>query len=1005
MNPDAEAVPDEIFLAVHKEFDLRVSAPADSPSRRMSPREFLDAFLDPHRTHVQAAVLGESGSGKSHFIQWMRINIPAAQDTFVLTIPKARTSLKSILQNIIYMLPPDRQHRYQEELDHSAQYIITPDGQRKHLLGQIALAIGEDNPQDPGNELEAELIKELPNLFYDPHIRNRFLLRSGGIIDELANHIFAEPHGYHPAESRRQFSADDLPPPGGRAYVDASKEARNVLDILMEDQSTTIPLALDIINRNLNTAITLTLSLTGDSLIDLMAEIRRYLKAEGKSLILLIEDFARLQGIDRALLQALITPASQGEEQLCMLRWAMAVTTGYYEKTADTVQTRMDFIVDMDLPGREGSGGFVGKQGLASFAAGYLNAARVGSQGLKTWYETRSQGADSLATVPNRCNDCSNREPCHSSFGEVEGTGLYPFTYNALWNMARRADESLEDKFNPRRFIKSVLIKALDTYGEHLENGQYPPRLLLNDLGGIKAILPQREQQLRNLDPANFDRRITLLELWDGSGDLVNLHEVIHRAFDVPLINDLGMRQSGEEGVPPVPPPLPEPEADFRLQGRLDAIQEWARGGELPQALASELRELLYSTIETFIDWDAAGFEKSAFATKTGNKPFRQRNINFVRQQTHVPPSLVQLLLPIDPDDDTEFNSTAIAFQGLIQFDKHKHWGFEGGQTALLNLLECLEHWSSAILLQIRTLAAQTETWNLIAATLELLATGSVLSGKITRSQITATDLLNASFQNWPEPNDTSLHSPELKNIYSKIWQQREKLVTMIRAWCSGTKGGRKGAYINSRELLPVITRLQKKWILSQTPPEEDPESKDYQDIVKLYREIFSKLREAATAERSARLDWLDMVEKHVAEGEKRSDIIEILRQHIEKVSKTGLPVRQQLVRGLNEALDRFQNVQFDDAVRVFKGLRDEEDALASLAQYAKGKSNAVNVARELFEMTDRFLDEVEARVRSVRDEIEGAAGPKFKENLDRIGSAFSRLHSELTSLEEHDAD
>ena len=321
MNPDAEAIPDEVFLAVHQEFDIRLSAPQGSPLKRISPRKFLKAFIDPKLSHVQAAVLGESGSGKSHFIQWMRLNIPASDDRYVLTIPKARTSLKNIIQSIVSLLPDGSRTRYQEELDRTARHILTPEGQRIHLLDQIALAIGQDKPRRDGDqELEAELIRVMPDLFHDPDLRRKVFLRKGGVVDELASHIFSPPRGYQSKDDRREFTTDDLPTFGGVTYRDASRQAQEVINILMGDLETTIPIALDIINRNLNPAIALTLSISGDSLIDLMNEIRRFLKTKGKNLVLLIEDFARLQGIDHALLQALITPGSQGGEQLCEIK-------------------------------------------------------------------------------------------------------------------------------------------------------------------------------------------------------------------------------------------------------------------------------------------------------------------------------------------------------------------------------------------------------------------------------------------------------------------------------------------------------------------------------------------------------------------------------------------------------------------------------------------------------------------------------------------------------------
>jgi len=65
----------------------------------------------------------------------------------------------------------------------------------------------------------------------------------------------------------------------------------------------------------------------------------------------------------------------------------------------------------------------------------------------------------------------------------------------------------------------------------------------------------------------------------------------------------------------------------------LDAIQNWSRGNDMPQGLASDLRELLYPMIESHIDWDAEGLERSTFAGKKGARPFPPNEYQF-RQAT-----------------------------------------------------------------------------------------------------------------------------------------------------------------------------------------------------------------------------------------------------------------------------------------------------------------------------------------------------------------------------------
>ena len=88
-------------------------------------------------------------------------------------------------------------------------------------------------------------------------------------------------------------------------FVNASKNARDAIQIIDADPTVTRPMALRIINRNLAKATSRTLSFSGDRVEELMGRLRTHLKKQGRELVLLVEEFARLQGIDRALLQAI----------------------------------------------------------------------------------------------------------------------------------------------------------------------------------------------------------------------------------------------------------------------------------------------------------------------------------------------------------------------------------------------------------------------------------------------------------------------------------------------------------------------------------------------------------------------------------------------------------------------------------------------------------------------------------------------------------------------------
>jgi hypothetical protein len=125
INPFAEHMPDSLFRAVHSDLDLNVSPPVgktfqeitEAAWRELTPSEFLVDFLREERPHALAAILGETGSGKSHLVHWMRLNIkPDKSKRVVLVVRKSGTSLRAIVKMIIDELPTEHQQSFLDTL-------------------------------------------------------------------------------------------------------------------------------------------------------------------------------------------------------------------------------------------------------------------------------------------------------------------------------------------------------------------------------------------------------------------------------------------------------------------------------------------------------------------------------------------------------------------------------------------------------------------------------------------------------------------------------------------------------------------------------------------------------------------------------------------------------------------------------------------------------------------------------------------------------------------------
>jgi energy-coupling factor transporter ATP-binding protein EcfA2 len=1002
INPEAESVPNSVFRAVHTDYSLKVAEPVGTSFQQLqpgaysnlAPHELLKEFLRPERPHAQVAIIGRSGSGKSHLIHWLNLHLHSNERRLVLLIQKAGTSLRAILEMIIGELPGPAQARFLEELNRVGDATTTPKEQKLRLLNEIALAIRGDTPRlQSGDdaEVEEELIRALPAVFEDPFLRSQYYLKEGSIVASIVDHVFAAPTAYRRMDERYQFCIDDLPT-GGSDFSNASSLARDAINTIYLDEAVYKPMAVDIINRNLNTAITRTLSFSGDRLIQLMLLLRQHLKKEGRDLVLLIEDFARLQGIDRALLQALL---SQGDEQTCQIRWAIAVTTGFFESIAATVYTRMTYFVDMDRSVCTTTGGASQRRALANFTARYLNAVRLGRPALDVWH---SQAIDTQELPPNACDVCSARTACHAAFGTAcDNVGLYPFTERALWEMGSRVDDQIETGFNPRVLQNAVLTKVLDNYAPSLEAKAFPPRTLLENLKGLRHLRAQDRGRLETVFPEEGGRLVTALELWDASGQLVNLPEGIRKAFSLPLLPDnlvitvsVGAEQRAPMATTLVRNVVPK---------EIESLEQWARGGMLDQGFANNLRVRLFTCIADAIDWDGISLERSYYAGTTGAKPFRQNSIGLLRQQTNVTPSAVMLQIPAAHASEAEVALTATALQGLFEAERNAgNWDFPGGMEKLVLFLECVHRWAGEVTAQLQELVRASDTWSPVGAAVELLAVGAALSGRLKESG-TYEEQLGACLQPWP--TEIAAVTTELRNIFALIERKRVKLVALVRSTTSASKGGRSGALIDPQAITAALKAIRgHDWLLVQTPPPTSSYT-ELREMADLYAKVASALDPAATAERARRLEWVNNVRAAFGPMPQRANILQQLGNLYDVVCGAGIAGRYG--NDFKVALTDFGNVQFDDAFGAFSALKSQDKPTASLPTYGRGRANALNTTERLIKTTSSLLQTAEL---NLAGRLEGAQARKgnLEGDLEKIRAVLTALTRMFSGTEDDHA-
>ncbi len=508
-------------------------------------------------------------------------------------------------------------------------------------------------------------------------------------------------------------------------------------------------------NLHLDEAITQVLNLGREDLQRLMKEVRETLAEQGIELVLLIEDFAKLQGIDRELLEAVLARPQQPESKpLCAIRTALACTTGYFESLIDTVQQRVTFNVNLDI-GTVGEKSLITQADIQAFIARYLNAVRLEEQLIENWANSHEQEEFQRERLTSHCTECEYRQACHAGFGDVDGIGLYPFTPKALGQMFSRVNPS---DFNPRILIKDVLKYTLENSVEDIQKGQFPSVTVRQHFGKMR-LSAKVQLDIKAKDPQNFERREILLDLWTDSNELCDLPTEVHTAFNLP---PLGVKIHQTEINPGTPraatsatlyktrsepdsePPVTVQELPETLIKKIKDLDSWNNQAILPDNIAKDIREFVFPSVTQRIEWDTEMLLKGNFVG-SGGKLFQQRNVIFynpkVKRGTY---SGVVLSLPLNPSDSNEFKETALAFQGILLYSYYKNWKFKDGDRYFRTYTKYLERWSQYVLEQIRLYPRESgEPWNPVPATVELLAIAVTMAGYPTN---TLENLINALF-------------------------------------------------------------------------------------------------------------------------------------------------------------------------------------------------------------------------------------------------------------------
>ncbi|MBH8566784.1 hypothetical protein I8748_32335 [Nostoc sp. CENA67] len=1007
MNVEATQTANHLFLATHHPIAMyRQDSIKALSQKEYDEAQFLQDFLG-ERDFAFVPVLGETGTGKSHLIRWLQANIKSTDRRKVLLIPRIGTNLKDIIEKILNIaeFEVDKLDEYRKRLNQSSR-TFTDRAAREQLLNNLAFQVGINGQHTRAKladeETQQYLIENLPALLYDDFFREH-LLRDGEIIHRLVIHTLGYQYTIEDINERREFSIEDLP----LNFKDIGKagyKAKEFYRSLVSDPEYIQKPTVTWLNDHLDEAITQVLNFGREDLQQLMREVRETLAEKNIELVLLIEDFAKLQGIDREVLEAVLARPQQTENKpLCAMRTALACTTGYFKSLIDTVQQRVTFSVNLNID-TIGEQSLITQNDIQVFVARYLNAVRLEEREIENW--ANSQNRDEL---PSACSECEHSHACHTGFGHVQGMGLYPFNSKALAQMFSRVNPG---EFNPRILIRDVLKHTLENSIDDIKNGTFPSVTLGNYFGNMR-LSNDVKLDIQVKDPQNSKRREIFLDLWDDNNDLCNLSPEVHTAFNLPLL-DVKTKPKEIPSVIPenrrVPPRVVEPSGEYQidtlLQDKLKILDNWNNQQILPDAIAKDIRELLRPAIIEKIEWDNEMLLKNSFFGS--GKLFKPDNFNFynpnkVKRKTY---SGVVLPLPLNPEDGKEFTETAYVFQGILKYNYYKDWKFPNGDRYFRMYAKYLERWSQYVIEKIRLYPRESgEPWNPVPAAVELLAISATMAGYPTN---TLENLINSLFIDL-DKSDNTTRASSWKKLFDtfSLTRNREALLDIVKSRIACTKGSNSTfQIIDAIQIVEPLEKVRKSW----QPQEQIPENvrEKFPELQKVRQQVDELLEKAIQEEYERQLDIYQRLISELGEDVKKNDLIKAINSALENAQDAAVFRGRKSFDEMKTILNQFRTgTAISKYLEIIKQAQieknDSENNSGKILQYLSKDyqklSKVIIDSQEFLDNTKNFLDTSILEAKSRIAELEKSDAATVESSYQEICEGLANLRNLMNEI------
>lgn len=495
-----------------------------------------------YNEHQLIVVDGSSGSGKSHFIRWIEAKLSATdlQNDVVLMIRRSDNTLKGTIKQFLNIeeVKNIKNKDIYERLVRANQN-VSEQKFKYEIYHKFLVEIADDNE----SILSSSDRKNFRELLSSSEFEERMLM-AGGPIERIYSKI-VDSNTTGDDDVLALFEIEDftLDYDFNEKLKNASKKARKMANKLLPELDGSFPdddcnpeILVKYMNSKVEPVIKACAGLEPGDFQQIFKEIRQELYAQGKNLILLIEDITSCTGINRDLLDALIVKHTGSNEidKMCRLVSVIGTTTEYFKEFRSNYLDRITTMFTIE-------DGSIGNnlEDLFQFVAKYLNVMSLDSEVINKWYK---DGALDSEYPIHEESEVKNWDS-YTYLGKK--MSLYPFTKIAI----KKLYDGIDVHKTPRYIIRKIIEPAVDNI---IQDKNMFPKFLLSKKPTLSfEVVDRVKSTVTNMqineDKTIFTNRLLAFLSYWGDGTLDTSNRGYLGAISINVYKEFGFASFAEK--------------------------------------------------------------------------------------------------------------------------------------------------------------------------------------------------------------------------------------------------------------------------------------------------------------------------------------------------------------------------------------------------------------------------------------------------------------------------